>query len=65
MWKAVSSTLPDVEVQGCNFHWNQAVYRYIQLEKVFLKKKHSCGFIFSKLRHTPIFLIHVNIFSIK
>ena len=30
MWKAVSSTLPDVEVQGCNFHWNQAVYRYIQ-----------------------------------
>ena len=30
MWKAVSLTLPDVEVQGCNFHWNQAVYRYIQ-----------------------------------
>ena len=35
-----------------------------ELEKVF-KKKHSCGFIFSKLCHTPIFLIHVNIFSIK
>ena len=31
----------------------------------FLKKKHSYGFIFSKLCYTPIFLIHVHIFSIK
>ena len=29
MWKAVSSTLPYV-VQDCNFHWNVAVYSYIQ-----------------------------------
>ena len=29
----------------------------------FLRKKHSCGF--SKLCYTPIFLIHVHIFSIK
>ena len=29
----------------------------------FFKKKHSCGFIFSKLCYTPIFLIHI--FSIK
>ena len=28
-----------------------------------LRKKHSCGFIFSKLCYTPIFLIHI--FSIK
>ena len=35
-----------------------------ELEKVF-KKKHSCGFIFSKLCYTPIFLIHVHIFFIK
>ena len=34
----------------------------IKLEKVF-KKKHSCGFISSKLCYTPIFLIHI--FSIK
>ena len=33
-----------------------------KLEKVF-KKKHSSGFIFSKLCYTPIFLIHI--FSIK
>ena len=29
----------------------------------FLRKKHSCGFILSKLCYTPIFLIHI--FSIK
>ena len=41
--------------------------RHIQCwtRKGFFKKKHSCGFSFSKLCHTPIFLIHVNIFSIK
>ena len=33
------------------------------LQRRFFKKKHSCGFIFSKLCHTPIFLIHI--FSIK
>ena len=34
-----------------------------ETREVFLRKKHSCGFIFSKLCSTPIFLIHI--FSIK
>ena len=33
-----------------------------KLEK-FFKKKDSCGFIFSKLCYTPIFLIHAHIFQ--
>ena len=30
----------------------------ITRESVF-EKKHSCGFIFSKLCYTPIFLVHI------
>ena len=43
--------------------WKMFIENYnFKLEKVF-KKKHSCGFIFSKLCYTPIFLIPI--FSIK
>ena len=53
---------------------NRSIYNFNLLKFVvetkltregFFKKKHSCGFIFSKLCYTPIFLIHVHIFSIK
>lgn len=29
-WGAVASILPDVHVQGCAFHWGQAVWRKVQ-----------------------------------
>ena len=54
----VKATLPSISV------WAPGGATMTKLEKIF-KKKHSCGFIFSKLCYTPIFLIHVHIFSIK
>nr|XP_022308142.1 uncharacterized protein LOC111114145 [Crassostrea virginica] len=29
-WKAIQRTFPDVTIQGCCFHWTQAVWRRIQ-----------------------------------
>ena len=30
LWGAVRSVLPDVTVQGCVFHWTQAVWRKVR-----------------------------------
>ena len=45
-----------------NIKFNELNITKEELETVF-KKKHSCGFIFSKVCYIPIFLIHI--FSIK
>lgn len=30
MWSAIGTTMPDVEMRGCSFHWTQAVWRKVQ-----------------------------------
>ena len=30
LWRAVQDVLPDTRIQGCVFHWTQAVWRKIQ-----------------------------------
>jgi hypothetical protein len=30
MWRAVSSTLPNVNMNGCLFHWSQCIWRKVQ-----------------------------------
>ena len=47
-------------VSYCDFYLHVVITR----EGFFIKKP-SCGFVFSKLCYTPIFLIHVHVFSIE
>jgi transposase-like protein len=29
LWKALKSQLPEVKLQGCLFHWTQAIWRKV------------------------------------
>ena len=31
VWKAAKETFPGILIHGCLFHWNQSVYRKIQV----------------------------------
>ena len=33
VWKAAKNTFHGISLHGCLFHWNQAVYRKIQVNK--------------------------------
>jgi hypothetical protein len=30
LWRTVKTVFPDIHIQGCVFHWGQAVWRYVQ-----------------------------------
>jgi len=47
VWKAVRSLMPTVQLYGCLFHWNQAVFRKIQelgIAKSYMERRSTHNF---------------------
>ena len=50
LWRTVKTVFPDIHIQGCVFHWGQAVWRYVQelglqVFPLTLKKKEYTGLL--------------------